>query len=383
MPAQHRVYAGFFMFAVAMGSLLSRLADLQLQFGVTEGVLGLTIIGMSIGSLIAITFAGPLISRAGQKRTIFFSLSLMVVALGLVPAMPDVRFAFFCLFAAGLGIGALEIAFNVETDRIEAQIGRRIMARAHGFWSVGFFVAALASMPVRQAGVSSLMHMAVAVPLLLVAMVLVFARFEPAPPRGTGSLEKPPPFARPTPAILALCMVAVSPMLMEGAGLDWSVIYMRDTFAVEPAMSGASLTLFTLAMALGRLFGDRFVEHFGPREVTYALLAVSALGTALVGFAPAPWVALLGFALMGGGASAVYPIAVSEAARRTDRSSQTNVASLAQIAFLVFLLAPPLLGLVAEHFGIRTTYLVCLPLVAVSMAFASRVSKRPVKAVEG
>ncbi|HTM78096.1 MAG TPA: MFS transporter, partial [Devosia sp.] len=78
-------------------------------------------------------------------------------------------------------------------------------------------------------------------------------------------------------------------------------------------------------------------------------------------FAPVPWVALAGFAMMGAGCSAVYPLAVSAAAQRTDRPSAVNVAALAQVTFIVFFLGPPLLGFAAEYLGIRSAYLVILP----------------------
>ena len=90
---------------------------------------------------------------------------------------------------------------------------------------------------------------------------------------------------------------------------------------------------------------------------------LSAIGLTAVWLAPHAYVALFGFALMGGGCSAVYPLAVSAAAQRIDRPAQVNVAALGQVTFIVFFLAPPLLGFVAEHLGIRTSYLVCLPLI--------------------
>jgi MFS family permease len=92
------------------------------------------------------------------------------------------------------------------------------------------------------------------------------------------------------------------------------------------------------------------------------LMGLASLGALLVGVAPDQTMALLGFALMGIGCSAVYPLAVSAAAQRTDRPSAVNVAALGQVSFVVFFMAPPLLGFVAEYMGIRMSYLICLPL---------------------
>jgi MFS family permease len=92
------------------------------------------------------------------------------------------------------------------------------------------------------------------------------------------------------------------------------------------------------------------------------LLTLATIGALLVGFAPSPELALAGFSLMGIGCSAVYPLAVSAAAQRTDRPAAVNVAALGQVSFVVFFLAPPLLGFVAEYMGIRNSYLICVPL---------------------
>jgi hypothetical protein len=65
IPAHVRIYSVFFLFALALGGMLSRMADLQHQLGVSESELGLTLIGMAIGSLISLTIASPLIHRLG------------------------------------------------------------------------------------------------------------------------------------------------------------------------------------------------------------------------------------------------------------------------------------------------------------------------------
>jgi MFS family permease len=88
--------------------------------------------------------------------------------------------------------------------------------------------------------------------------------------------------------------------------------------------------------------------------------------------------ALVGFALIGMGTSVIFPLAMSAAAQRTDRPAATNVAALAQISFVAFLLGPPLLGYVAEHFGIRWSFGIGLPLVVLSLLTANALGRRPI-----
>jgi predicted MFS family arabinose efflux permease len=276
-------------------------------------------------------------------------------------------------------IGVIEIILNVEADRAEALVGRRIMNRAHSFWSIGFFAAGLTGGTIGQLGIGVGAHMALMVPVSVVAVALLLGGYVPSPRRPGEGKEAAPRFARPSGPILVLVAVTLSAMLMEGASMDWSAIYLRDVFAAGPFLAGLGVACFAFAQATARFFADAFVDRHSPSRVARALLWVMTLGVLLVFFSPAPAVSLIGFALMGIGTSAIFPLAMSAAAQRTDRPAAINVAALAQISFVIFLLGPPLLGFVAEHWGIRWSFGIGLPLVAVSLALAGALGQRQVR----
>jgi MFS family permease len=370
----HRIYACFFLFAFALGALLSRMPNLQTQLGITEGELGLTLVGMAIGSLISLTFASPLIDRLGARHTAMITVVGTAGFFAIIPWLPSAPLVFVALFCAGLLTGALEINLNVEADRLEAQFNKRFMNRSHGSWSLGFFITALLGASFRQAGISMTMHLAIVLVVVLVVGIWVTKDMVSAPRRLDGHQGKTPLIAFPNWGLLPLCLIGIAAFLVEGAGIDWSSIYMRDAFAVTPApfIGGLGLALFSGLMAATRLTADTIVDRFGPRRTAMGLLTLAGFGTLAVTYAPEPWVALIGFSLLGIGCSAVYPIAVSAAAQRSDRPSAVNVAAVSQVTFIVFFLAPPLLGFVAEHAGIRYSYLAILPVIAVGL-IASRV----------
>jgi hypothetical protein len=278
---------------------------------------------------------------------------------------------FLCLLPAGLCIGAIELVVNLEADRVEHQSGRRIMNRAHAFWSIGFFSAALLGTVAARAGVSPQVQLALAVPLTGLLTWSMLGGFAPAPARDAGGPQVRVPVARlahPTGAIMLLVAVSLSALVLEGAAFDWSAIYMRDVFATTPAVGALAVNVGAMTQGLTRYFADPFVERFSPVLVARLLLGLLGVGTALVCLAASPGLALVGFALMGVGTSVLFPLAMSAAARRTDRPAATNVAALAQVSFVSFLLAPPLLGVVGEHLGMRWAFGVGLPLVALSLA---------------
>jgi MFS family permease len=141
-------------------------------------------------------------------------------------------------------------------------------------------------------------------------------------------------------------------------------------FAAGHFIAGSAVAVGAMMQAITRFFADRFVERFSPVGVARVLLGLLGAGAGTVLLAPSAGIAFAGFALMGVGTSVIFPLAMSAAAQRTDRSAAVNVATLAQTSFVVFLLGPPLLGLVAQHWGIRWSFGIGLPLVALSLAMA-------------
>jgi MFS family permease len=341
---------------------------------VEQGALGLALIGTAVGTLISLTFAAPLVERLGHRVVLL--LIPIVAGLYALASFATGPVMLFCLLLpVGLTIGCCEIIINLEADRVEHQIGRRIMNRAHAFWSIGMFTSGLVGAGMAQVGISPQVDLIVIFLVVVVAVVVVLGKFEPAPHRATAHAD-PPRFARPTPAILMLVLVTLGAMLLEGAGFDWSAIYMHDEFHSAPFLIGLAPATGALMAAATRFFADGFVERYGPAMVARTLLVLLGVGAIIVFFAPAEAPALIGLGLTGMGTGAIFPLAMSAAAQRTDRPAATNVAALAQTSFGTFLLGPPLLGLVAQELGVRWSFGIALPLVVASFLVAGVLGRR-------
>jgi MFS family permease len=379
LPPQQRVYGGFLIYSFCMGSLPPRLPDIQHAMGIEEGALGLGLIGAALGTLISLSFAGPLLERFGYRRSILTLIPLLALGYALASFATGPLAFFLLLVPVGLVIGGIEIILNLEADRTEHMIGHRIMNRSHAFWSFGFFSAGIVSAVIAQTGLSVQLHLLLMVPVVILGVALLLGRFAPAPHRTGASTDEAPRFAAPTLAIMVLVAVTLSAMIMEGAGIDWSAIYMKGEFQVSPFLAGFAVALGAFTQAVTRFFADPFVERYSPTLVSRVLLSVLGVGAVIVFFSPVDWLSLVGFGLMGVGTSVIFPLAMSAAAQRTDRPAASNVASLAQISFIAFLLGPPLLGYVAEHFGIRWSFGIGIPLVILSLVFAGALGAKPIR----
>ena len=383
LAPQTRVFAAFFLYSFSLGGIFPRLGDLQRAMGIAEGALGLALIGTAVGTLISLTFAGRLLDRVGYRPALLALTPMLALVFALASFASRPLFLFLALVPAGLCIGAIEVIVNLEADRVEHHSGRRIMNRAHAFWSIGFFSAGLIGAGLSQAGLSPQVHMLLMVPLVLASTLLLLGRYEAAPHRSGAHAGTAARFARPTWPILVLVALTLSALVLEGAGAEWSTIYMRDVFGAAPFVAGSAVAIGAFTQAVTRFFADSFVERFSPVGVARVLLLVLGTGALMVFAAPSGAVALLGFAVMGVGTSAIFPLAMSAAAQRTDRPAATNVAALAQISFVAFLLGPPLLGFVAEHWGIRWSFGLGLPLVAASLWAAGSLGSKPASAAAG
>lgn len=296
LPLAWRVYAAFFLYAFAMGGIFPRLPAIQRALGVAEGAFGLALIGTACGTMVSLTFGGRLLERIGHRRALLGLMALLPVFYAAAAHASGPAMLFILLLPAGLCIGAVEIVVNLEADRVEHQTGTRFMNRAHGFWSLGFFVAGLVGAAMSQLGVSPQMHLALVAPIEWVGLALLLGRFDAAPHRDTtAGAPAAVHFARPTFGVMLLVAVTLSAMVLEGAGADWSAIYMRDVFGAAPFLAGLAVAVGAGAQAVARFFADRFVEKHQPVAVARVLLGVLGMGTLLVFTAPATGVALLGF----------------------------------------------------------------------------------------
>ena len=376
LKPHQRVFAAFAIYSFGLGQIYLRLPDVKSAMGIEEGALGLALIGAAVGTLIALTFGTPLIERLGYRKSMFWLMPALSLFFAIAIQATGPVTLFFLLIPAGLAIGLLEIIINIEADRTEAVLGRRIMNRSHAFWSLGFFGAGLFGAVVAQIGVSPQLHLGLALPLVAGATWLFLADYQPAPRRTTDSHGSGPLFARPTLAILALVGISISAMLLEGASIDWSAIYMTSVFETLPFMGGLAVATAALSQGLVRYFADRFVDRFNPVRVARTMQSLMAVGVCIVFLAPSAMIALAGFALIGAGTSVMFPLTMSAAAQREDRAAAINVAALAQFSFITFLLGPPLLGFVAELFGLRWTFGIGLPLIVLSFVLSGALAPK-------
>ena len=361
------VFVSFFLYAFSLGTLFPRLGDLQTQMNIDKATLGFALIGLPLGVQLTLLFADRIVRKFNFRLILTIGIPLLSISQCFAALMQSPYLFAGILIIGGASIAVIEVAVNLEADRIEAAIGKRIMNRSHAYWSFGFFGAGIIGAGFSQFGISPFLHFVAITFFISIITNLLFLDYIAAKPRRQSLPPQKKVFVWPSKSIFFLVLFSLSAMLVEGASIDWSVIFMRDIFNTVPLISGLSLALAAIAQGFIRYFADQFVDQYGPEKVSFYSLIAMVLGVAFVVFSPNPVIALLGFLLMGGGSAVIFPLAMSAAARDSEKTPEENVASLAQFVFVVFLLAPPLLGFIGEYFGLRWSFALALPFLMISL----------------
>ena len=238
------VFRAFFIYAVALGTLFPRLGDIQIAMGVGEALLGLSILGLPVGLQISLLVADKLLRHFTMGQVMVAGTALIGCAYVGASLSPSPLFFFISLFFGGLSIGAMEVAVNLEADRVEAVIGRRIMNRAHAFWSLGFFTTGLIGALIAQMGITPFWHFLLLAAATTLFCVHYFLRYQQAPERASDA-EATSLFVRPTKAIMVLVLLTLSAMLVEGSAIDWSAIFTAANYTYGPILGLFAFGLVT------------------------------------------------------------------------------------------------------------------------------------------
>lgn len=340
----------------------------------------MVLVGLPIGTFISLSFAAPLIKRFSPARTLMFVLSAWSLIFLLPAGANSALVLAIALGCCGLIVGVLEIASNVEADSIERQFNKRIMSRCHGFWSLGAMSGALLGGPVfGDRGVSVFDQFLVLSPIAVIASVLVTRLLASSRVLSTVPKHDQACNARRAPIsrhVFLLCLIPIGVMAVEGAFMDWSAVFMQEQMKTGSAVAGYTFAMFAGVMAAVRLSGDWLGERFGDALVVRASGTTAAVGVILFATASSVSVAFIGAAMAGAGAAIVYPLTMTAVAGVNETHREDNVAYLSIAAFSVFMIAPPVIGGVAEFSSLRYGLLILVPGAVVTALLASRLTTR-------
>ena len=381
--------AVFVSHGLLFASWTAHIPQVKDHVGLTDGTLGLALLGAPVGSVAAMLIVARVLPVLGSKRMVQISLLGYSLAGPLVGVAGSLAALFAALFAWGAFQGTLDVSMNTQAVTVERAAGRPLMSGFHACWSIGAFAGAGIGALGVAAGLSLTRQLLLlAVPVLLIAGWLTTRMLpDPAAPAsrdqraggrctsrtGQASSGRKPASSvaiRLSGPVLILGAIAFASMLCEGASADWASVYLHGSIHVGAAAAGLGYTVFALMMVIVRLAGNRLLSRFRRERLLPVLAAVAAAGFTAGLLAGRSATVIAGFGCLGIGLALVIPTVNSAAGRLPGISSGTAIAMVSAWGWAGFVFGPPIIGQLASATSL-TAALAVLPILTACIVAAT------------
>lgn len=374
--ARNAVGLAFVLNGLCFASWVSRIPEARDGFGLSNGGLGVLLLMIAIGSIVALPTTGAAIGRWGTVRVL--RAGAVVAALGLGTAGLALGDSLVVTGAAllfyGVGIGVWDVAMNVEGAEVERRLGRTVMPRFHAGFSLGAVVGALVGAGLVALDVPGAMHL---VTVVVVSAAVVWrgaAAFLPVPEvEVEGRTSAARAWLEPRTLLIGVMVLALA--MTEGTANDWLAVALVDGYDVSHAVGVAGFGLFVAAMTACRFAGTHLLDRWGRTAVLWWTMIAAGVGVLLIVLGGHPAFVVAGIVLWGAGASLGFPVGMSAAADDPAKAA-ARVSVVSTIGYAAFLAGPPLLGFVGDQVGTLDALLVVAVLL-VPAALAVPAARKP------
>jgi len=377
------LYVFFLVIGISMASWVTRTPDIRDHLSASVSEMGWILFGLSSGSMTGLLSADFLVGRFGTRLVSAAGVSVLVTGLciiGLGASMNQALIVTCGLFFFGTGMGASEIAINVEGADVEEKTGRPLMASLHGCFSAGTLTGAILGIQLTAWKFPVQLHLwgiaAISIPAVIFAVRGLnpgFGRLQTECLHDGRSGENSAPLLKDK-RLLMIGVIIMAMALAEGAANDWLPLLMVDGHGFAPTSGSLIYAGFAAGMTAGRFAGSYLIARMGRGKVVFLSTLSCASGLSMAIFSEHPAVAALSVLFWGMGASLGFPVAIS-AAGSSGPDTSRRVSMVATAGYISFLVGPPLLGFIGEHTGLRMALTVVLAMVVIA-AFMTPATKQ-------
>lgn len=349
---QRATRVAFLIAGIGMAAWAPLVPYAKERAALSDASFGTLLLFLGLGSMLAMPLAGSLVSRLGCKRVITAGSALLLLMLPLLAVLSTALSLGAALMVFGAAMGLVDVAMNIQAVEVEKRSAKAMMSGFHGFFSIGGIVGAGLVSALLALGMSPL-RAVLAIDLLLIVLWFSSQRYLLNRPLHQ---EDAPLFVVPRGWVLFLGILCFILFLAEGSILDWGALFLTQHREMPTAQAGLGYAVFSVAMTIGRLCGDRIVHTCGRTATLFVGSLCAALGMLLVVAVPTAWVSLLGFLLVGFGASNTVPIMFSAAGNQTAMPVNLAISSMTTIGYAGILAGPALVGFIAQWTSLSVAF---------------------------
>ena len=345
-PAVAFVIVGLFW-----GCFAAYVPQIKARLDVSDATFGLLLLCNALGLVSSMVLAARLDRLLGARGMQIGSVALMISFL--LPGFATDALSFgLAMVIVGAASGFTDVLMNARVSELEQLHSKPLMNANHGMFSVGYAVAAILSGVAREVQIPPGTAFAT-----LAAAILILSIFLYMPPQyaasgaGTGGRYPIKP--------IILCGLIVLVAFMTEATVEtWSALHIERSLQGRAGEGAMGPAMLGLTMAIGRFSGQAVSQIFSETKVIILATCVAAAGGTLAALALTPFWAAIGFGILGLGISVVGPLGLALVGKKVPDHLRTEAISrVAVLGFAGFFLAPSLMGLLSDFFGLRIAFL--------------------------
>jgi MFS family permease len=345
----------FFLTGICFSSWASRIPDIKMLLGLSDGAFGGLLFFLPIGSFLGIPISGSLTARYGSKNIVSIAAiiyPLALISLGLATNTSQLA---ICLFLFGMAGNLFNVSVNTQAASLSKLYEKSIVSSFHGFWSLAGFTGGLLGGFFVAKSISPLQQF---ITVALLGWVFLFFSRQYLLPGEKSTHPVSKMWNKPSPLLLQFGLVAFSNMICEGMMFDWSGVYFQHVVKVTEQWRTVGYISFMACMTTGRMFADALINYWGARKQLMLSGLVVTVGLVIAVAYPHIIVSSIGFMLVGFGVSSVIPTIYGTVGRNAaPGKASIDLASVSSIGFLGFLIGPPIIGFLSQAIGLRWAFL--------------------------
>jgi len=353
----HAIKIIFFITACYVGLWSIRIPTIKDQLLTDYVGVGYIMLTFAIGSIVAMIFSNSLILKVSTKKILTFTLIAEGCLWLPVPFISELWVFMIFSFIFGMSYGAFEIAYNVYASNVEVREKKSMMSGFHAYWSLGVLVGSVITSLILEWNYSFIFNILLYV-IVLLPLSLYFVSFlEVQSTEKTDESNKKNIFFIWPVIIFLLAFISMANALTEGSVDAWGALYMRDFIQVDGFKIGLATLCFNIFMVLGRLSGDWIRDKIGVFMLILILFISTIISLIILTNYNNIYVSILGFSLLGIGASSIVPIAYSLAGKIKGVDSGVGITIISIAVYGTFIGAPASLGFIANNYGINNIFI--------------------------
>jgi len=323
------------------------------RLGFDEAQFGLMLLFCGIGPILLLPLSNWLVKRFGSHLITILAGSLMLVLLPLLILAPTLLSTGLILFFSGSAGNTMNIAINTQAVTVESRTGQPLMSGFHCVFSLGNLLVVTLIGMLLELNVD-LFYCALIISscmaLIMISQGKYLLRDKPSAQsskESKGALER---------GVIGLGLVCLVAFMSDGCVLNWSAEFLKSSLHYPASRAGMGYMLFSIAMILGRLLGDKLITRFGPLTIFQISCLIGATGFVIASTTLWPYAELIGFALVGLGAANIVPILLSASGKFRKTSPNHALSIVTFFGYVGSLIGPPIVGFIANSFSLALAF---------------------------